>query len=134
MNTIPTPGGKELRRFGLLLGAPIVLVFGVAVPWLRDSAFPIWPWVLAGLLAVVALARPGVLRPIYRGWMRFGHLMNWLISRVTLFVVYYAMVVPMALIMRVCRKDPMRRSLEHAAMTYRVPSPRLDRKHLERPF
>lgn len=60
--------------------------------------------------------------------------MTWLVSRVTLLVIYCAIVVPMAMIMRVRGKDPMRRSLEQAAMTYRVSSPRLDRKYLARPF
>ena len=134
MSTRLIPDRKILRNFGLLIAAVIVLVFGVVLPWLRGSAFPLWPWLVAATLAALALIRPAALRPIYRVWMRFGHLMNWLVSRVTLFIVYYTIVVPMGIIMRLCGKDPMRRSWEHAATSYRVSSPGLDRKHLERPF
>lgn len=134
METSAVPTKQELRNFGLLLGAVIALIFGVAVPWLWGAASPVWPWPVAATLAALALVVPPALKPVYTVWMRIGHVLNWLVSRVALALVYYVVVVPMGLLMRAFTQDPMRRRFEPQAKTYRVPTPAPERKHLERPF
>jgi fatty acid desaturase len=47
--------GPELRQFGLLFGAILVLLFGLLLPFLIGYSFPLWPWVVALIFAVLAL-------------------------------------------------------------------------------
>lgn len=134
MHRSSIPEKKALRDFGLVMAAAVALVFGLVVPWFTDSALPVWPWLVAAALAGVALTLPRLLKPVYTGWMRVGAVLNWLVSRLTLALVYYVVVVPTGAVMRLVKHDPLRRRLERDAESYRVTSIPLDRKHLERPF
>ena len=50
--------GPELRQFGLLFGAILVLLFGLLLPFLIGYSFPLWPWVVALLFTALALLAP----------------------------------------------------------------------------
>ncbi len=48
---IPELDRQGLRQFALSTGAIVAVLFGLFFPWLLDVNFPIWPWVVAGVLA-----------------------------------------------------------------------------------
>jgi len=132
---IPTLDDKGLRKFGLTTGAIIVVLFAAFFPWLFDAAtMPIWPWVLAGLLWVPALLVPGALRPVYTTWMKIGNTIGWVNTRIILGVLFYAVVLPMGLIMRLFGKDPMSRKYDKSALSYRIESVSEPKDRLEKPF
>ncbi|TAF51137.1 MAG: sxtJ [Oscillatoriales cyanobacterium] len=60
---------KGLRDFGLLIGGLIAVLFGLAVPLLRRSSLPWWPWAICAILVVLALVAPKSLNPVYHGWI-----------------------------------------------------------------
>ncbi len=125
---------KGLRQFGLLTGAITGGLFGLFLPWLFEYDYPHWPWMVALLLAAWALLWPTGLRPVYIGWMRVGHLLGWINSRIILGIMFYLMILPVGLIIRMLGKDPMRRRLEREVESYRVVSEEPPQDHLERPF
>jgi len=131
---IPELDKNGLRKFGLTTGAIVATLFGLLLPWLFDYSIPIWPWVVAGVLATLALATPTMLRPVYKTWMKVGNVLGWINSRIILAILFYLLIVPVGILMRVLGKDPMRRSLNPDADTYRVPSKPPPKQHLERPF
>ena len=61
MTTQPSPlDDKGLRRFGLITGLIVVLLFAFFFPWVFDaSSMPTWPWIISFLLWVPALVWPG---------------------------------------------------------------------------
>ncbi|MDH3901107.1 MAG: SxtJ family membrane protein [Gammaproteobacteria bacterium] len=73
-----------LRKFGLITGAIVVGLFGLLLPWLLDHHWPVWPWVVAAALWVPALVFPAVLKPVYRGWMKFGAVLGFINTRLIL--------------------------------------------------
>jgi hypothetical protein len=89
MHDIPELDAKGLRSFALTTGGIVVALFGLLLPWLLDLGFPIWPWVLAAVLGVWGLAAPATLRPVYRGWMRFGLLASRITTPIILGIVFY---------------------------------------------
>jgi len=132
---IPELDAKGLRKFGLTTGAIVAVLFGGLIPWAFGLHYPKWPWVLAGVLALWALAAPATLNPVYRGWMRFGLLINAVMSRIVLGIVFYLVLLPTGMVMRLTGKDPMRRRFEPDAASYRQPPSRaLQSKHMENPF
>lgn len=133
-HTIPELDNKGLREFGLTTGAAVAILFGLFFPWVLGFAWPVWPWVLAAPLWSLAMVRPAWLRPVYRGWMRFGLLASRVMTPLVLGIVFFVMISPMALVKRLVGKDPMRRSLEPERETYRVPSVKNPPNKLERPF
>lgn len=133
MSTTAILEPQQLRNFGLLTGAIVALLFGLLLPWLLSHAWPLWPWVLAVILAALGLAYPKALAPVYRLWMKFGHIMGVINSRILLGLVFFLMITPLGAGMRLFGWDPIRRRLGHAT-SYRVPSRDKDRRHFERPF
>ena len=132
---IPTLDNAGLRKFGLTTGAIIVVLFAFLFPWIFDmAAMPIWPWLIAGLLWVPALLIPRVLRPVYTAWMKIGHVIGWVNTRIILGVLFYVLVLPMGLIMRLFGKDPMARKTDRSALSYRVTSVSEPKDRLEKPF
>lgn len=125
---------KGLRDFGLVTGGIIAALFGLFFPWLLESRFPVWPWVVAGVLGVWGLAAPMSLQPVYRWWMKLGLLLSRVTTPIILGIVFYLLFFPMGLVMRMFGRDPMSRRLDSAAMTYRVTSHKAPKEHMERPF
>ncbi len=125
---------KGLRDFGLVTGGIIALLFGLFLPWLLESGFPIWPWVVAGVLAVWGVIAPMSLQPIYRLWMKLGLLLSRITTPIILGIVFYLLIWPMGLVMRIFGRDPMARRLDGTAKTYRVISHKAPKENMERPF
>lgn len=110
---------KQLRVFGLLVGG----IFGILGLWpliFRSEAPRVWGLALAGLLIIPGLAFPRILAPVYRFWMALGHVLGWVNTRLILGVIFFGLITPMSLTMRLFGKDSMRRNFERTAETYRV--------------
>ena len=125
---------QELRKFGLTTGAIVAVLFGLLLPWLFNYAWPLWPWILAAVLWVWALLLPATLEPVYHGWMKFGHVLGWINTRIILGLMFYTIFFVVGLIMKVIGNDPMSRKIDKSADSYRVASTPRNKEHLERPF
>ena len=125
---------KELRSFGLTTGVVLALIFGLALPWLLDRPYPIWPWIFAGTLWSGALILPAALRPVFKAWMTFGHWMGWINTRIILGFMFYTVFFIFGLAMKSMGKDPMARKINKMVASYRVQSRVRSKDHVERPF
>jgi hypothetical protein len=113
-------------------GGVFTLVFGLVGLWPLVHGRPVRIWALAVALAFLAVtwARPALLGPLNRVWTRFGLLLHAVVSPLVLGVVFYGVVAPMGLVMRLLGKDPLRRRFEPGAASYwierRPPGPAPD--------
>ena len=108
--------GSSDRSFGLFFAIFFVIIGTVQVwagHWLAFAWF-----IVAGLFATIALARPALLAPLNRLWGRFGLLLFHVVNPVVMGILYYVCVVPIGLLMRALGKDPLRRKFEPAEETY----------------
>ena len=125
----------ELRQFGFLFSLILVALFGVILPWLFDVRWPVWPWSAGGVMMTLAIAWPPGLAPIYRIWMRFGLIAGFVNTRIIMFLLYYGVFVPVALLMRITGRDALaRRTYNEEMSSYRVTSTRRPKDHFERPY
>jgi hypothetical protein len=131
---IPELNRAELRNFGLVTGAILALLFGLFFPWLLEKPIPSWPWVVAAVLGAWGLIAPISLRPVYRTWMKFGLLLSKITTPIVLGIVFYLVVMPMGLVMRLFGHDPMARRFDDDAASYRIKHDKAPKKSLERPF
>ena len=114
-----TYNAKQLRHFGFLVGG----IFGLIGLWpmlWRHQSPRLWALALTVLLVVPALVAPRTLAPVYRVWMAAGEVLAWINTRIILGVVFYLVVTPIGLVMRLTNHDPMRRKFEQAGESYRV--------------
>ena len=110
---------NQLRSFGYTVGG----IFGAIALWpalLHNKSPRIGLLLLAVALQSMAVLVPKTLSGAYRGWMLVGHWLGWLNTRLILCVVFYAVVTPLGLIMRLLGKDPMNLKLDQSSSTYRV--------------
>jgi hypothetical protein len=125
---------RQLREFGLVFAAGLVVMFGLLLPWLADHPWPLWPWITAAVFATVALAYPPALGPLRALWLKTGHALGWINTRIILAVVYFLVFLPAGLLMRALRRDPMQRKFDASAASYRVASETSPGKQMEKPF
>lgn len=126
---------KGLRNFGLVFGLILTILFGLLLPWLLDHRFPYWPWYVAAPVWLLAAFIPAALLPFYRFWMKLGAVLGWINTRIILGIVFFIVVFPISLMMRMFGNDPMRRRIDNSIDTYRVKRESVpDKKHVERPF
>lgn len=134
MHPIPKLNRKELRDFGLLTGAIIVVVFGLLLPWLRGHSLPKIPWIIAIILWFLSFLTPTTLQPIYQVWMQIGLVLGWFNTRIILGLIFYGIMMPMGVIMRLLNRDSMAREFEVNLSTYRLPSQPKTKASMEKPY
>ena len=128
------PTKTELRKFGILVGMMVAAIFGLLLPWLMDWSLPIWPWVVFGVMGLAGLFFPKVLAPVYSVWMRFALLLNRITTPILLGAVFFLLVTPIGLIMRLMGNDPMNRGFDADIKSYRVKSSATGKERLEKPY
>jgi len=116
INWNPTRG--ELRQFGLLCLA----IFGAMAAYgYFSGGSPLAMRILAAAAAVggtLGLVAPQVLRPIFVGWMIAAFPIGWTISHLLLGIIFFGVLTPIGLLLRVLGHDPMYRSFDRSAETY----------------
>ena len=94
--------GWTLAAASLLFGAfyhPVLIAVGTA-------------------LALITLTRAHWLAPLKHAWMKFGELLNRVVSPVVMAVIFFGVFTPVALIMRAMGRDALYRRYEPALPSY----------------
>jgi hypothetical protein len=104
------------RSFGWRFTVFFALV-GLYSLWREGTAYS-WMLGLAGLTAAVTMVRPQWLAPLNRAWMRFGELLERVVSPLVLGIIFYGVFRPVGSVMRVARRDAMERRFEPGVQTY----------------
>ncbi len=128
------PDKQELRKFGLVFAGMFILIFGLLLPWIWDKSSPMWPWIVAAVFVAAALLVPMALGPVYRLWMKIGHVLGWINTRIILGVMFFVIFAPVALLLRLLGKDMLKQRLDASATSYRIASEQLPRDRMERPY
>jgi hypothetical protein len=132
-HNIPELDRKGLRKFGLVTGAIVAVLFGLFFPWLLEHSFPYWPWVVFGVMGAWGLVAPFSLQPVYRVWMRFGLLLSKITTPIIMGLVFYVVITPFAVILKIAGKDAMRRKFDRSD-TYRISREKVRAGSLEHPY
>lgn len=108
----------ELRWFG-----PLFLLFsgmiGAVVRWRFDSPqLATWVWALGGATVVVYYLFPQSRRTIFMAWLGAVYPIGWVLSHILLGVVFYFVVLPIGLLLRLARYDPLTRKFDQKVTSY----------------
>jgi hypothetical protein len=104
------------RSFGLVMTVAFA-VFALLNVWHDGRAWPVLA-AAAMLFLMAALLIPAALNPLNRAWLKFGLLLNKLISPIVMGLVFYATVLPTGLVMRAMGKDLLRLKLQPETDSY----------------
>ncbi len=130
----PRPDKSTLRKEGLLLGCALALIFGLLIPWLADRPLPLWPWLTGMAIAFIAWLAPPVYRPIDLVFKFVGKILGWINTRIILGALYYLLVFPMGILLRIAGKTGIALGYDSKIDSYRLTSVDRPVKDMERPF
>jgi hypothetical protein len=124
---------RTLASFALIVSAGFIVV--AALQWRRGAAE--WVWVtllaIAAVLLLAAAVAPALLRPVYRVWMRVGEALGWINTRILLTLVFFLVVAPIGLVMRLLGRSPIATGRKDSYWTNVEPHSYGD-KHVEKQF
>lgn len=109
---------RELRQFGLVFGAFCAIIFGIAFPYIKYSTYFLSPLILGAFLIIIGLFLPMALKPIHFLWLKIGFILGWINSRIILGFIFYVIMTPFSLIMRLFGYDPMNRKVKLKMKSY----------------
>lgn len=109
-------GKKELRSFGFTVGGVFALL-GIILLWRGKETG--WVFIVGGspLLALGAL-KPSLLKPLQKAWMTLAMAMGWVMTRVILTVVFYLVLTPIGLLVKLSGKDLLDLKFELSSSSY----------------
>ncbi len=112
--------GSTDRGFGLTVGGILLLIAAVRTylhgfGWLQPTL-----GVIGLALIALGLVAPRSLSGLNRAWTRLGLILFRVVNPVVLGLVYFVVLVPLGLVMRVSRRDPLNLKFDPRAESYWV--------------
>jgi hypothetical protein len=112
------PSRKQLRIFSVLQLAFFAIVaiwlhYGTSYAQIGSIAL-----VVSLIVGVVGFAWPPLMRTVYVVWMALVFPIGWTVSHVVLAMLFYLVITPIAVIMKLCGYDSMQRKFDGQAATY----------------
>jgi len=113
---VASAGSSSDRSFGFVFAAFFAVL--ATYNWWHQRA--IWPLYLAVAVAflAVALLWPNALAPANRLWTKLGHILGMIVSPIVLSLMFFLVVTPTGLLMRLLGKDPLRLRRDSGAGSY----------------
>lgn len=134
----PDPTAADVRRLGAVFAVAACLL-GALAAWKARGG--IWPWQAYAALAFAGAgaacsALGARARAIHRAWTALGDALGRIVAPVVLTVLYFAVVTPFGLALRLFRRDGLGLRPDRKAATYwRKPAvPRTTRERLLRQY
>ena len=91
------------RNFGIVFS--IVFLIISLWPLLNQNDIRIWSLIISGIFLVLGLINSKLLLPLNKIWFKFGILLGNFIAPIVMGVVYFMVVTPTGLIMKLFGKD-----------------------------
>ena len=99
---------KTLRQFGFLICFTFPFLIGWFLPLLGGHPFRVWTLFISMPAGILGILRPGLLLYPYKAWMKLGHILGWVNSRIILGLVFLIVLIPISLVMKSIGHDPLR--------------------------
>ena len=91
------------RSFGLVFFVVFLLVS--AWPLFSEQSLRIWALVVSLIFLISGIFNSKLLTPLNLVWTKFGELLGKIISPIVMGIVYFAIITPMGIFMRLIKKD-----------------------------
>ena len=107
------------RQFGIVF-IVFFVILGLLGLWRGWQLTP-WFFGASGLVAAVTFIAPSLLTPFNRWWMALAAFLHKVVSPIILGLMFFAILTPVAFIMRLAGRDEMKRRWQPDAKSYWVP-------------
>ena len=108
------------RSFGLIMTCAC-LIFGLIIWWKNlGNNWMVSFWLAAVVFFLLAIFWNTPLKPLNTFWIKFGNLLHRLMSPIVIGIIFFIVITPIGLIMRLMRKDLLNLRLNQDASSYWV--------------
>ena len=91
------------RNFGIVFSVVFLLI--ALWPLLKQNDVRIWSLIISIIFLILGLLNSNILLPLNKFWLRFGILLGNIVAPIVMGIVYFLVVTPTGLIMRILRKE-----------------------------
>tara|TARA_B100002019_G_C20981195_1_gene455904 strand:+ start:262 stop:645 length:384 start_codon:yes stop_codon:yes gene_type:complete len=91
------------KSFGIVFS--IVFLIIAIYPLINNDDLRIWSLIIAIIFLVLGLINSKILTPLNKLWFKFGILLGRIVSPIIMGLIFFMVVTPIALIMRIIGKD-----------------------------
>ena len=105
MKNINTKLGSN-KLFGIVFG--IIFLIIALWPIKNSEDILIWSIILSSIFFILGLLNSEILTPFHYLWIKFGLLLSKIVSPVIMFIIFYGIVSPIGILMRLIGKDLLR--------------------------
>ena len=95
------------KSFGILFFV-VFFLYGIW-PILSSNEIRIWSLSMGIIFLILGLLNSKLLTPFHNLWLKFGTLLGRIVSPIVMFLVYFVFITPLAVIIRLFRKDLLRK-------------------------
>ncbi|MGB2705768.1 MAG: SxtJ family membrane protein [Candidatus Omnitrophota bacterium] len=106
----------ELREFGLTIGI-ILVILGALTLWRGRPQAPYFLG-LGALFIILGITLWQVLKPLQKVWMSFSIILGFFVSRLILTILFFAVITPIGLIMKLLGKDILDERIDKSRPSY----------------
>ena len=99
---------KQLREFGFLIGFGFPILIGWIIPAISGHLFKTWTLWIAFPSLMIGILKPGLLFYPYKAGMLLGLALGWFNNRIILGLVFFLVLQPISLIMKLVGYDPLK--------------------------
>jgi len=111
--------GSSDRSFGIVFAAVFLLV--ACWPLFHRELPRWWALVVAAGFALIAIWKPALLNRPNHLWIKLGLLLGKIVSPIALGIVFYGVIAPIGLLVRLTGKDPLRLRFDSGTDSYWIP-------------
>ena len=91
------------RSFGIVFFIFFLLI--ALWPLLNNHEIRLWSLIISLIFLILGILNSKLLSPLNKLWMRFGLLLGRIVSPIIMGIIYFFVVTPTGLIMKIFRKD-----------------------------
>ena len=91
------------KSFGIVFFVVFLLI--AIYPLTHGGNIRIWSGIISLIFLVLGLLNSGILTPLNKIWFKFGIILGKIISPLIMAIIFFLVVTPTGLIMRILRKD-----------------------------
>ena len=104
------------RSFGVVFSVVFLIIS--FWPLFTEGTIRIWAIFIAILFLLISYFKPDALYPLNKIWFKFGLLLGSIVSPIVMGIVFFIIVTPIGIIMRIIGKDLLNKKINNSVKSY----------------
>ena len=104
------------RSFGLVFFT-VFLIISIW-PLMYENPIRVWSLLISIIFLILGLANSKILTPLNQLWFKFGMLLGSIISPIVMVVIFFILITPIGLFMKIMNKDLLNKKYDKKKITY----------------